>query len=120
MSLVYQDKVIQGPDGTSCRALDVSAVTVEGSLEGRKSSVTLVRCAAGGEDVETKNAAGQVESVYTAVAGDAIFINLHNLDDMYVPGNADGTRWKFADISAKGYEIVGDDQEHGGVLIKST
>ena len=81
---------------------------------------TLVRRAEGGEQIETKNSENKVESVYTAQSGDAIFINLHNLDDVYVPADADGARWKFKDLEKKGYEITREDQENGGVLVKST
>lgn len=89
-------------------------------MEGRKATETLVRRAEGGERIETKNSEKKVESVYIAQTGDAIFINLHNPDDVYVPGDADGSRWQFKDLEKKGYEITRDDQENGGVLVKST
>lgn len=118
MRLPYTDETITSPDGIACRVLDVAQLDFSAAALGRKSALTLVRCAAGGEEIETKNSQGQIESVYTARAGDAIFINLHNLDDMYVPANADGTRWQFRDLASKGYDIVGDDDINGGTLIK--
>lgn len=120
MSLPYLDETLTSPDGTPCRVLDVALLDFSHAAQGRKAAPTLVRCATGGEHIETKNSEGMVESVYTAQAGDAIFVNLHNLDDVYVPGNSDGTRWKFAELTGKGYEIVGDDHANGGTLIKST
>ncbi len=80
----------------------------------------MVRRANGGELIETKNSDKQVESTYVAQDGDAIFINPHNPEDMYVPADTDGTRWKFKDIEKKGYKITREDQENGEVLVKST
>lgn len=120
MELPYTQEFIQSPDGIACKVLDVAGVDFSQSIEGRKSVTTLVRCAEGGEHIETKNVEKQVESVYTAKKGDAIFINLHNPEDMYVPGNPDGSRWQFKDLTTKGYEITGEDHENGGVLVKST
>ena len=120
MLLPYTNEVVASPDGIDCKVLDANAVDASGAVEGRKATQTLVRRAEGGEAIETKNKEGKVESVYTAKAGDAIFINLHNPDDIYVPGNADGSRWQFSELTSKGYEISGEDQERGGVLVKST
>lgn len=120
MPLPYTAETVSSPDGIACKVLDSKAVNFAGAVEGRKATETLVRRAEGGEAIETKNGQGKVESVYTAQAGDAIFINLHNSDDMYVPGNPDGSRWQFKDLTSKGYEITGDDQERGGVRVKST
>ena len=120
MTLTYTGEVIDNPDGIACRVLDTKSVNFSASVDGRKVAETLVRCAAGGERIETKNSEGKIESVYTAKSGDVIFINLHNLDDIYVPGNDDGTRRKFKDLTEKGYEITGDDQENGGILVRST
>jgi len=119
MSLPYLDETITSPNGINCRVLDVEQVDFTTAVQGRKSALTLVRCAMGGEHIETRNSQGKIESVYTARAGDAIFINLHNLDDMYVPSNGDGTRWQFGELASKGYDIVGDDTINGGTLIKS-
>jgi hypothetical protein len=120
MPLPYTTETISSPDNIVCKVLDTKAVNFSAASEGRKATETLVRRAEGGEPIVTKNKEGKVESVYTAQAGDAIFINLHNPDDGYVPGNADGSRWQFKDLTSKGYEITGDDQERGGVLVKST
>ena len=120
MPLPYKEEFIASPDGISCKILDTAHVDFSSAAEGRKATETLVRCAVGGERIETKNSERKVESVYIAKAGDAIFINLHNLDDIYVPGNPDGSRWQFKDLTSKGYEITGDDQENGGVRVKSS
>ncbi|MBI1215903.1 MAG: hypothetical protein GC185_08815 [Alphaproteobacteria bacterium] len=120
MGLPYKEEYIDSPDGTRCKVLDVAAVDFSGAAQGRKATETLVRCAQGGERIETKNTKGKIESVYTARKGDAIFTNLHNPDDVYVPGNTDGTRWQFSALESKGYEITADDYEHGGVRVKST
>lgn len=119
MVLKYNAETIVNPAGVACRVLDTVSLNFDGAVDARKSAPTLVRCAQGGERIETKNSAGEIESVYVATQGDAIFVNLHNTDDMYVPGNSDGSRWKFQDLAAKGYEVTGEDQEKGGVLIKS-
>ena len=120
MAFKYTEAVVNSPDGIPCKVLDTQSIDFSFAVEGRKTAETLLRRAEGGERIETKNAEKKVESIYFAKAGDAIFINLHNLDDMYVPGNADGSRWKFQDIVSKGYEITGEDQLNGGVRIKST
>lgn len=120
MNLPYTNETVLSPDGIACKVLNSNAINFDGAFEGRKASETLVRRAEGGESIETKNSEGRVESVYTAKAGDAIFINLHNPDDVYVPGNPDGSRWQFKDLISKGYEITGEDQECGGVRVKST
>lgn len=118
--LLYKEELVASPDGTSCKVLDTQAVDFSHAVEGRKKTETLVRCAVGGERIETKNSEKKVETVYAAKAGDAIFINLHNPDDIYVPANPDGSRWQFKDLTSRGYEIMGDDHENGGVRVKST
>lgn len=120
MPLQYTEELIKNPEGISCKVLDSRMVNFSAAVEGRKATETLVRRAEGGEQIETKNSEKKVESVYVAQAGDAIFINLHNPDDVYVPGNPDGSRWQFKDLTAKGYEITSEDHERGGVLVKST
>jgi hypothetical protein len=120
MQLPYTQETVSSPDGLDCKVLDSKAVSFANAFEGRKATETLVRRAEGGEAIETKNGEGKVESVYTAQAGDAIFVNLHNPDDVYVPGSPDGSRWQFKDLASKGYEITGDDHERGGVRVKST
>lgn len=117
MQLPYLDKVIESPDGAEARVLDEANVDFSSSVEGRKATETLVKRAQGGEQIETKNSDGQVESVYTARPNDAIFQNIHNPDDVYVPGNPDGSRWKFDELEEKGYEITG--KVEGGVTVKS-
>ncbi len=118
--LSYTGETIINDDGVECAVLDKSSVDFTGAAEGRKTAETLVRRAEGGEEIHTRNSEGQIESTYVAKEGDAIFINLHNFDDIYVPGNDDGSRWQFSELEQRGYEIVGDDQENGGVRVKNT
>lgn len=120
MPLIYKQETIASPDGTLCKVLDTDRIDFNAAFEGRKATETLVRCAVGGERIETKNAEKKVEALYIAKAGDAIFINLHNPDDVYVPGNPDGSRWRFKDLAHKGYEMTGEDHKRGGILVKST
>lgn len=120
MPLPYTGEFVTSPDGISCKVLDAGGVNFSMAAEGRKATETLVRRAEGGERIETRNSEKKVESVYITEPGDAIFINLHNPDDMYVPGNSDGSRWQFKDLTSKGYEITREDHERGGVLVKST
>lgn len=120
MTLSYTGEMITSPDGEDCAVLDTIALDFSRAAQGRKAAETLVREAKGGEEIFTRNSAGKVESVYAAKPGDAIFINLHNFDDCYVPGHSDGTRWQFSELEERGYEIVGKDKAHGGVLVKNT
>ena len=117
--LPYKDEWIDNPNGIACRVLDVENVDFSTASIGRKTAETLVRCAQGGEVIETKNSEGKVESTYTAQPGDAIFVNLHNTDDIYVPGNDDGSRWQFDELAERGYEFVADDLENNGVRVKN-
>lgn len=112
-ALPYTESVITNPDGVACRVLDTSKIDFADAANGQKTALTLVQLAKGGEEIITRNSAGQIESTYTTQAGDAIFENLHNPDDRYVPGNADGTRWQFSDLRAKGYEIVDTENRNG-------
>lgn len=117
--LVYKNEFIANPNGLSCQVLDTAQLDFSKAKLGRKTAETLVIKAKGGEKLETKNSSGVVESVYVAKAGDAIFVNLHNPDDTYAPGNPDGSRWKFDELSAKGYQVTGQHQASGGVLVKN-
>ena len=78
MKLPYTGEIIENPDGIPCKVLDTANVDASGAVEGRKTALTLVRRAEGGERIETLNDEGTVESVYVTQKGDAIFINLHN------------------------------------------
>lgn len=120
MKLPYTGEIIENPDGIPCKVLDTAKVDDSTAVEGRKTALTLVRRAEGGELIETLNDEGTVESTYTTKPGDAIFINLHNHKNIYVPGEPDGTRWQFKDLESHGYEITGDDHENGGILVRST
>jgi hypothetical protein len=106
MPLPYLCETVLSPDGVPCAVLDTPRVDFSVAARGRKRAHTLVREAKGGEEIVTRNALGQVETAYVARQGDAIFCNMHNPDDTYVPGHADGTRWKFSELTARGCEVV--------------
>lgn len=119
MGLSYTAEIVNNPEGEACAVLDTASVDFSRAALGRKAAKTLVREAKGGELIHTRNSEGKIESTYVARPGDAIFINLHDRNDMYVPGESDGTRWKFSELVVKGYEIIGEDRSNGGVLVKS-
>lgn len=120
MQLPYLSEKIASPDGIPCEVLDTLKVDFgQASVQGRKKAETLVKEAKGGEEIVTRNKEGQVESTYIAQKGDAIFVNLHNAADVYVPGNADGSRWKFSELAQRGYEVVRNDAKKGGAIVKS-
>ena len=120
MQLPYLAETIQSPDEIECGVLDALNVNLnKASTRGRKKAETLVKEAQGGEEIVTRNKEGQIESTYTAQKGDAIFVNLHNTDDVYVPGNADGSRWQFSELQQRGYDIIRNHPETSGVIVKS-
>lgn len=108
---------IKGPDGTEFQILDVETLDFSHAGRGYKSAQTLIRVAQGGELIETKDSDGNVESVYTTKAGDIIFMNLHNPDDIYVPRDKENKAWTMEELQNRGYEIVGEDQENGGLRV---
>jgi hypothetical protein len=118
-SLHYTTEVVISPDNVTTQVLDVSKIDFSFAELGRKKTETIVKQAHGGEEIVTRNKQGHVESTYVAQPGDAIFINIHNTQDIYVPGRPDGTRMKFNQLSAAGYEVVAQDQKMGGVRVKS-
>lgn len=117
MKLSYTTEKIVSPDGIECAVLDTKKIDFDQAVKGRKSAETLVREAKGGEKIQTKNTKGEIESEYIAKKGDAIFINLHNSNDIYVPGNPDGTRWQYSELPEKGYIIVAETKD--GVRMKN-
>jgi len=119
MTLPYTSEILQSPDGTECAVLDVLKIDFTNAARGRKRSETLVREAKGGERIVTVKQGGLIESECVAEKGDAIFVNLHDLNDIYIPGNPDGTRWKFDELAERGYEVVATDSENGGVRVKT-
>jgi hypothetical protein len=118
MTVAYTNERIVSPDGMSCAVLDTSKVDYSSAVLGRKSAQTLVRRAAGGEQIETKNDRGQTESVYVTKPGDAIFVN--GPSDVYVPADKDGTRWAFSELERRGYETVGHGATADEVIVKNT
>jgi hypothetical protein len=119
MKLPYTAEAIKNPEGIPCRVLDRSGLDFSTAETGRKSAETLVKRASGGELIETRNAEGKLETSYTAQAGDAIFCNLHDEKDVYVPGKPDGTRWKFDALREMGYEIANGTLQSGQVRVKN-
>lgn len=118
MAIHYTADTIKSPEGVDCAVLDVARVDFSNAATGRKAAETLVKEAKGGEVIITRNTKGEPEGdPYIAQKGDAIFVNLHNPDDVYVPGNADGSRWQFSELQQRGYEIVVNTPE--GVRVKS-
>lgn len=117
MSLSYTDTFINSDDKTPCQVLDLASVSFEKAAEGHKSAQTLVREAKVGELIVTRNKEGKVETSYRTQEGDAIFQNLHDENDVYVPRNQDGTPWKFFELEQRNYKIVGKHQETGGALV---
>ncbi|MDR2901607.1 MAG: hypothetical protein LBU87_00660 [Lactobacillales bacterium] len=118
MDLPYTKEIIKNPQGIDCPVLNASKVDFKNALVARKSTLTLVKEARGGEKIETKNSTGKIESVYEAQKGEAIFVNIHNPKDMYVPGNSDGSRWQFKNVLNLGYEKAGNAED--GMWVKST
>lgn len=119
-SLPYTNETVSDPEGKPVLVLDTAKINFDAAVLGRKKSETLVKEAVGGEEIITRNKDGQIESTYVAKTGEAIFVNLHNMADVYVPGQPDGTRMKFNDLSRAGYEIVAPDNINGGVRVKSS
>jgi hypothetical protein len=119
MKLPYTTDIESSPEGTACQVLDTKAVDFSAAKLGRKTAETLIRRAKGGEELITRNKDGQIENTYVAKAGDAIFINLHNADDRYVPADRDGTRWQFSQLAEKGYIVTSGDPATGEVRVKN-
>jgi len=101
MDLLYTGEFIKNGNGIECEVLDVSKLDFSNAPVGRKNKKALVIKAKCGEKIETINALGLVESVFTASAGDAIFCNSEK--DRYVPRNSDGSAWKFDEITSYDY-----------------
>lgn len=118
-ALPYTAETLQDPQGNLSRVLDTKMVDFTSAVMGRKKAETLARNALGGEQIVTRNKAGEIESTYVAQPGDAIFVNLHNTNDIYVPGKSDGSRLQFNNLAKEGYETVRADVENNGVRIKS-
>lgn len=102
-------------NGIDFLVLDTNNLSFSNAFVGIKSKTTKVKCAKGGEKIETLNKDGKVESVTIAEKGDAIFCNSET--DIYIPRNNDGTAWKFEEITSCGYDIVGKGEDY--IIIKS-
>ena len=117
MSADKNDMIVNYHD-ISSKVLDVTQFDFSNSVTARKKP-TLVRKAMGGEKIETRNKKGEIESVDEASPGEAIFINMHNENDMYVPADSDGTRWQFDELQSKGYETQGEDLKRDAVIVQN-
>lgn len=84
--------------------LDTSRLDFNKAVLGRKSAETLVICAKGGEEIVTRNAQGKVEATCVAKAGDAIFVNLHDRNDTYIPS------WPYSELLNMSFAITGIDK----------
>lgn len=120
MTLPFTGETIKNPEGKPCPVLDTYRVDFSQAKLGRKITETLVRRSAGGEIIETRNSAGQLETSYTTKAGDAVFVNLHDAKDIFCPGNPDGTRWQFDEFLKRGYEVTSGSMAAGEVRVRST
>ena len=117
MKLPFTDETIDNANGTPCRVLDSSRVDFQSAAFGRKTALTLVKKAEGGEATGQNFKDGPEGAEYVAQPGDAIFIN--SPDDIYVPGNKDGSRLQYEDLEAKGYEKTRESTDGDGILVKS-
>ncbi len=124
--LTYTGNTIISNEGHECKVIDVDATDFSNASLGRKSSVTMVVEAQGGENTaQIFENAQETQWPYIAVAGDAIFVqgdidaclkymatgevdNKHGAIDIYVPDNAklsETGRLQFQNLEAEGYEV---------------
>lgn len=90
-------------DGEKFPVVDVEKLDFSDAQVGVKSKLTKVYRAKGGEEITTRNSNGEVESVYIAKKGDAIFYN--NAKDIYVPADNYGNRFRYSQIESYGYSV---------------
>jgi hypothetical protein len=101
---IYTGEIIESPDGIRCAVLDTSKIDFANAALARKTLQTLIINATGGEKIQTRTQKGKAEGIpYFAEKGDAIFVNLDNAADTYIPGSNDGNRWKFSELKNRGY-----------------
>jgi hypothetical protein len=120
--LPLKKETMTAPEGIECRVLDSEKVDFSNAVWGRKATETRVLRAKGGELIQTEATAdGSERDAYIAEEGDAIFQNLNNEKDIYIPSGDDGKHWKFDDFLKHGYEVSSGDLETDDmVLVKST
>lgn len=102
MSVEFTGEYIE-KDGEKFPVVDVTKLDFSDALIGVKSKLTKVYRANGGEKITTRNENGEVESVLVANNGDAIFFN--NTNDIYIPTDSNGNRFKYSQIESYGYSI---------------
>lgn len=106
--LVYKNKFINF-NGITYKVLDTNKLSFKKAVLGIKNKIIMVKCAEGGERIETKNSNGNIESVIVAQKGDAIFFN--SQADVYIPHDNNGCSWKFAEIKEYGYDIIEEKED---------
>lgn len=74
MSLNFTGETVDNGQGVQCDVLDTSKIDFTEAVRGRKTALTLVRKAEGGEPTGQNFKAGPEGAEYVARAGDAIFI----------------------------------------------
>lgn len=139
-ALAYTGESIENEQGIRCRVIDVEKTDFSKATPGRKSAVTLVVEAKGGENTaQIFENSSETNWPYEAQEGDAIFVQgdiracmlymntgeiaeKHGAIDIYVPDNAklsETGRLQYKDLEAEGYEIQPGDPNKEGTYVKS-
>lgn len=100
---------LPNPQGVMCPVLDVEKLDFSKAVKGHKKGLTLARPAREGEFIHETFEDGEETYGYTALEGDAVFVN--NPSDQYVPLALDGSRMKFDNMEENGYRVVSMDGE---------
>src|SRR5574344_547915 len=82
---IYTTEIIFNEQGIPCKVIDISKLDFTKCAKGRKSKITLVKIAKGGEKIFTFGNDGKIESTTIAKMGDAIFCN--SATDVYIPAD---------------------------------
>lgn len=119
--MILKDEFEISPEGIKYPVLDIQALDFTSAPWGQKISETRVRCAIPGEAVYTYNSKGKLEGEpYLCEGGEAIFQNLHDLKDQYVPANAEGQRLKFSELERHGFATVSRHEHDGSIRVVNT
>lgn len=119
--LPLKNETMTSPEGVECRILQPQKVDFSDAVWGRKATETRVMRAKGGELIQTEAGPdGSERDPFIAEEGDAIFQNLNNEKDVYIPSGKDGKHWKFDDFLQHGYELSQGSLDDDEVLVKST
>ena len=112
-NLPVTGEFITDPEGHSVPVIDVSQISSEGAVPGRKKEPTLVWRATAGEGLGQSFEGGQETFEYMTEEGDAVFVN--SPTDQYVPPSKTG-RLKFDDLETNGFKIIEGDSNQAMVL----